>query len=148
MMIKKAAFAFTLLCLGFVSLPSQAESLPDVTVYKSPYCGCCTAWSTHLRESGFRVKEIKHDDMDSIKRMLGVPQPLESCHTAMVDGYVIEGHVPASDIKRLLAERPKSRGLSTPGMPIGSPGMEQGDHKEPYAVIQFGQGEMTVFSRH
>ncbi len=120
----------------------------EVTVYKSPWCGCCTAWSEHLRENGFTVKEIKREDMDSVKRDLGVPERLESCHTATVEGYVIEGHVPASDIRRLLKEKPNAKGLSVPGMPIGSPGMEQGDQKDRYTTVIFGDEGLGAFARH
>lgn len=120
----------------------------EVTVYKSPYCGCCTAWSEHMRENGFEVTEIKRDDMDSIKRDMGVPEQLESCHTAVVDGYIIEGHVPADDVIKLLKERPKAKGLSVPGMPIGSPGMEQGDHKDRFVTIMFDDTGLRAFARH
>jgi len=136
------------LLTAFVLSPLAHADTNEITVFKSPYCGCCTAWSQHLRENGFDVTEIKRDDMDAIKRQLGVPQKMESCHTARIDGYVIEGHVPASDIKRLLSERPKAIGLSAPGMPIGSPGMEQGDHKERYSTILFDKDSYKAFSHH
>jgi len=123
-------------------------SAGEITVYKSPYCGCCTAWSEHMRDAGFTVKEIKREDMDTVKRDLGVPERLESCHTAMIDGYVIEGHVPAEDVKRLLNERPKAKGLSVPGMPIGSPGMEQGDHKERFISVIWDDDTMKAYARH
>lgn len=137
---------FVSLTLLFLTGLAQAA---EITVYKSPYCGCCTAWSEHLRENGFDVTEIKHEDMDSIKRQLGVPERLESCHTAMVDGYIIEGHVPAGDIKKILKEKPKgAKGLSVPGMPIGSPGMEQGNQKDPYVTVIFGENGMGAYARH
>jgi len=136
------------LAVIFFSPLSTAHASSEITVYKSPYCGCCTAWSEHLRENGFKVTEIKREDMDTVKRDLGVPERLESCHTAMVDGYVIEGHVPAGDIKRLLEEKPKAKGLSVPGMPIGSPGMEQGDQKDRYVTIIFDDDNMSAFARH
>lgn len=120
----------------------------DIKVYKSPWCGCCTAWSQHMRDNGFNVTEIKREDMVSIKQELGVPQQLESCHTAVVEGYVIEGHVPAQDVKRLLAEKSTAKGLSAPGMPVGSPGMEQGSHKDHYNVVSFGEEGMHVYARH
>ncbi|SCA57000.1 conserved exported hypothetical protein [Candidatus Terasakiella magnetica] len=140
---------FSLLALLLFSAPSHAGQGAEIKVFKSPYCSCCTAWSEHLRENGFDVSEIKRDDMEAVKRQLGVPQQLESCHTALIDGYVIEGHVPADDIKRLIKERPKgAKGLSVPGMPIGSPGMEQGNHKDKYTTIIFGPEGMGAFARH
>ena len=123
-------------------------SLPTVTVYKSPTCGCCTSWVEHLRESGFAVETVDTDDVQSVKAEHGVPQGLQSCHTGVVDGYVVEGHVPAADVKRLLAERPEAAGLAVPGMPVGSPGMEQGDTVQPYDVLLVGDGEPSVFARH
>lgn len=126
----------------------QSADATEVKVYKSPWCGCCTAWSEHMRESGFTVTEVKREDMDTIKRELGVPERLESCHTAMIEGYIVEGHVPADDVKRLLAEKPKAKGLSAPGMPMGSPGMDQGDQKDRYNVVIFGDEGMKIFARH
>lgn len=119
-----------------------------VTVYKSPTCGCCKAWVDHLREHGFRVVAVDTTELDGIKRQHGVSQELTSCHTAIVGGYVVEGHVPASDIRRLLAERPRITGLAVPGMPQGSPGMETGV-KEAYQVLAFTRGGGTsVFASH
>lgn len=119
-----------------------------VTVYKSPTCGCCTAWVDHMRASGFRVAAIDTNDVDAVKRQHGVAAEHGSCHTALVGGYVLEGHVPASDVRRLLAERPAITGLAVPGMPAGSPGME-GPVSEPYRVIAFTRGGGTsVFAKH
>jgi hypothetical protein len=127
------------------ALPAQAT---EVTVYKSPTCGCCKKWVEHLQANGFSVKAIDTEDLVKYKIANGVPYELGSCHTAIVGGYTIEGHVPASDIKRLLKERPPVRGLAVPGMPIGSPGMEQGAHKERYEVLTFDkQGKTTIYSR-
>jgi len=120
----------------------------EMTVYKSPWCGCCEAWIDHLRANGFTVAVKEQEDLDPVKRAFGVPAAMESCHTAVVDGYVIEGHVPAADIKRLLAERPQARGLAVPGMPAGSPGMEQGGQRDPYEVILFGGGAPQLYSRY
>lgn len=120
-----------------------------VTVYKSPTCGCCTAWIEHLEDNGFEVEARDVRDVVPHKIEHGVTPRLASCHTAVVDGYVIEGHVPASDIKRLLAERPAVKGLSVPGMPVGSPGMEQGDRVDPYDVLSFdAEGETEVYSSY
>ena len=119
-----------------------------VTVYKSPTCGCCKAWVDHLREHGFRVVAIDTTKLEGIKRQHGVSQQLTSCHTAIVGGYVVEGHVPAADIRRLLAERPRITGLAVPGMPQGSPGMETGV-EEAYQVLAFTRDDETsVFATH
>ena len=117
-----------------------------VTVYKSPTCGCCTLWAEHLRESGFRVEEVDRTDMGAVKDSLGVPRDLSSCHTGTVEGYVVEGHVPAAQVARMLEERPDARGLSVPGMPIGSPGMEVGDRRDAYDVLIVDEsGEASVY---
>ncbi len=109
-------------------------------VYKNPWCGCCGSWVRHMREAGFELVVHDVEDMSPFKRAAGVPEELQSCHTAVVGGYVIEGHVPAADIRRLLAEAPQARGLSVPGMVIGSPGMESGGQREPYQVLLFSDG--------
>ena len=125
----------------------QAPQSEEVVVYKSPWCGCCQGWADHMRASGFDVTVREQEDLTAIKRMSGVPEKLQSCHTAFVGGYAIEGHVPAGVIEKLLAERPPVRGLAVPGMPIGSPGME-GAHPEPYEVMTFTQGGATnVYER-
>lgn len=124
------------------------DSAPVVTVYKSPTCGCCTAWVDHLRQSGFRVVAIDTTDVEAVKRRYGVASEHAACHTAVVGGYVVEGHVPAEDIRRLLAQRPPITGLAVPGMPVGSPGME-GAYKQAYEVLAFRRGgESTVFAKH
>jgi hypothetical protein len=120
----------------------------DVTVYKSASCGCCGAWVDHLRENGFSVTVREQDDLDPVKALLGIPDALQACHTATVGGYVIEGHVPARDIRRLLDEQPRGIGLAVPGMPVGSPGMEQGGAQEPYQVLLFGAGGVPVFNAY
>ena len=106
-----------------------------VSVWKTPNCGCCTAWITHLQASGFKVLAVDVPDTASIRKDMNMPVSLGSCHTAVVEDYVIEGHVPAKDIRRLLKERPRALGLSVPGMPIGSPGMEMDAKKNPYKVL-------------
>ena len=135
----------TAAALAFFTPASHAE---EIAVYKTPGCGCCDAWVDHLRENGFSVSVTEMDDLTPIKLQQSVPAALQSCHTAIVDGYVIEGHVPAADIRRLLSERPQASGLAVPGMPIGSPGMEQGDLREPYASILFGPDGPFVYVRH
>lgn len=121
----------------------------EITVYKSATCGCCKEWVKHLQANGFSVKAQDVTDLKSYKTANGVPAKLASCHTATVDGYVIEGHVPANDIKRLLKERPAVSGLAVPGMPVGSPGMEQGAHKDRYEVLTFDkQGKTGVYAQY
>jgi hypothetical protein len=127
---------------------AQAAIAQTVRVAKSPYCGCCNQWIEHLRRAGFQIRVVDAEDVTPIARQLGVPDNLRSCHTAVVEGYVIEGHVPAADIRRLLAQRPAGTGLAVPGMPIGSPGMEQGNRRQPYNVILFEGNRRTVFARH
>ncbi|QGX98728.1 DUF411 domain-containing protein [Roseovarius faecimaris] len=124
---------------------------PQIKVYKSPTCGCCAAWVEHLEQDGFNVQaeDVSQDMLWQIKARAGITDDLSSCHTAFVEGYVIEGHVPAQDIRRLLAERPEGLGLSVPGMPIGSPGMEMGDEREPYATLLVHPGGAAdFFARH
>lgn len=129
---------------------ATARKLPRILVHKSPSCGCCGQWVEHLRKAGFDVDVREVDNLDPVKTRVGIPAGMGSCHTAEVEGYFIEGHVPASDIKRLLAERPKAKGLTLPGMPIGSPGMEHPSGKrEPFVVRLVTQdGEVREFARH
>jgi len=134
------------------SVPPPAAAVEpvesDVVVYKSPTCGCCDGWIDHLRAAGFRVVTRDTSDVGAVKRRLGVLPTLVSCHTAIVNGYVLEGHVPADDILRMLEERPAIVGLAVPGMPAGSPGMEAAQPHVSYEVVTFdGQGRTTVFSR-
>ena len=117
-------------------------------VYKTPWCGCCTAWVDHMREAGFAVRVTELDDLEPLKSAHGISADLASCHTALIGGYAIEGHVPAADVARLLKERPAAAGLAVPGMPMGSPGMEMDGHTEPYDVVLFGPGTRTVFARY
>jgi len=127
----------------FLTIPALAmlpasfaarAAAPAVHVHKGPGCDCCNAWIEHLRANGFAVTSDDRGN-NAVRAKAGIPSKLGSCHTAIVDGYAIEGHVPASDIKRLLAERPKAIGLAVLGMPIGSPGMEMGDRRDPYEVL-------------
>jgi hypothetical protein len=121
-----------------------ATPVTDVTVYKSPTCGCCAEWVTHLRRRGFRVTVEDRTDLQPIKARHGVPTELQSCHTALIGGYVVEGHVPADLIERLLRERPKIAGLAVPGMPVGSPGMEvPGVPADRYRVLAFDRNGKT-----
>ena len=128
---------------------ASAETLPKMTVTKEPSCGCCGAWVDHVRKAGFPVEVVESPGVNRLKVRLGVPQALASCHTAEVSGYVIEGHVPADAIKRLLAEKPKARGIAVPGMPVGSPGMEiEGVQNDTYDVVLFGAARQTTFGRY
>ncbi len=145
---------------GFLSAASAAmvllmfvvgqASASEIVMYKSPTCGCCTGWVDHLRKEGFTVIEYKKEDMDAIKLLFGVPEKLASCHTAIIDGYVIEGHVPAADIKRLLKEKPTVAGLTAPGMPMKSPGMQQpGLPPKGYDVLSFDKsGKTQVYKKY
>jgi hypothetical protein len=131
---------------------ADAASSPEttaLTVYHDPSCGCCGKWADHMAAHGFDVETVPTQDMNSLKLELGVPRDLPSCHTAVVGDYVIEGHVPAEDVRRLLAEQPDADGLSVPGMPLGSPGMEMGDRRMAYDVILFAEdGRQSVFSHY
>lgn len=133
------------------SWPSGAGPAPEVTVYKTETCNCCNAWVDHLREEGFPVTahNVSQRALNAEKQSAGLTYNLASCHTAHVDGYVIEGHVPATDIRRLLEERPEAAGLTVPGMPVGSPGMEHGNRRDPYDVLLFGSdGDTSIYASH
>ena len=128
-------------------LVAQQSVAADVVVYKSPTCGCCGKWVTHMEDAGFSVEVENRRDLAPIKHELGVPGRMQSCHTAKVGDYIVEGHVPADLVKRMLDEKPDIKGLAVPGMPMGSPGME-GPRKDPYNVIAIGNdGRFQVFAR-
>ena len=129
---------------------AEEAALPLVVVHKSPTCGCCESWITHMKAAGCPVEVKDVDNLDAIKTKVGVPYGKGSCHTAEVGGYFVEGHVPATDVKRLLAERPQAKGLTVPGMPAGSPGMEVPDGTvQPYDVELVAlDGTTTVFAHH
>ncbi|MEA5507254.1 DUF411 domain-containing protein [Halotia wernerae UHCC 0503] len=122
----------------------------EITVYRSPACGCCGEWIEHMQKHGFKIKEdIKTDEMEAIKQKYNLPQDLASCHTAIIDAYVMEGHIPADDIKRFLKQKPKFIGLAVPGMPLGTPGMESGNRKQPFTIMAFDKkGEVEVFKEY
>ena len=132
------------------AMTSAVKALPEVTVYKSATCGCCSKWITHLENEGFKVVSHNKEDMNIIKKEAGLQPGLASCHTAFVDGYVIEGHVPASDIKRILTQKPAVLGLTAPGMPQKSPGMQpEGSAPQGFDVLAFDKsGQTTVFKRY
>jgi len=134
-------------------LPRAGGAAPkptSITVYKDPSCGCCTKWVSHLQANGFAPEVHDRPDVEALKAGLGVPAALRSCHTAVVGKYVIEGHVPASDVKRLIAEKPAgTAGLAVPGMPAGSPGMEMGARHDRFDVVAFSAaGSTRVFAQH
>ncbi len=140
----KKIFASLLLVSGF----SQAGDVNTIDVYRDPNCGCCTEWIEHLTDNGFTVNDHLETDMGSVKRELGVPQELASCHTGVIDGKFVEGHVPAADIFEM-QKRPDLLGVAVPGMPVGSPGMEMGDRKDPYKVIALDkQGNKEEFNAY
>ncbi|MRI31415.1 metal-binding protein [Endozoicomonas sp. OPT23] len=138
--------AFTLSSFNAVA----EEVLPEVTVYKSPSCGCCTAWVKHMEENGFKVTSHNVQDVTRYKNAAGVPGNARSCHTAFVGDYAVEGHVPAEDVLKLLEDRPADvKGLAVPGMPMGSPGMDFGPQKDEYKVISFTKdGKTSVYAQH
>jgi len=130
----------TLLAAAGALVPAGAlfaAEEPVITVHKDPTCGCCSAWVQHLQKAGFITKVLETRDIDAVKTRLAVPDDLAACHTAEVSGYVVEGHVPTTALRRFLAEKPQAAGLALPGMPIGSPGME-GGKPEKYDVVLFG----------
>lgn len=134
---------------GSLAIPLLASAAgPIVEVYKSAYCGCCTGWVDHMKANGFDVKVKNVESPSDYREKFGIPQELGSCHTAKVQGYAIEGHVPAADIKRLLTEKPKAIGLAVPSMPMGSPGME-GPRKDPYDVFLVqGKDQKSVYQHY
>jgi len=146
--MKKRIF-LKLLAAGALAtqLPVYAAA-PVIEVYKSATCGCCTEWVKHLEQNGFTVKARNVANPSDYREKFGIPNDLGSCHTGLVEGYALEGHVPAAEIKRLLAEKLKARGLAVPSMPMGSPGME-GPHKHPYDVLLVGShGKSTVYKHY
>ncbi len=135
--------AFTL----FAAIP-LAQAAERVEVFKSPYCGCCEKWVEHMRKAGFDVVTKDVNDVPAARKLAGMPERFGSCHTAKVGGYVVEGHVPAADVQRLLKEKPKAVGLAAPGMPQGSPGMET-NHPQPYdTLLVQADGSYKVFAKH
>lgn len=145
------AFVAIAMSILLVSEPSMAASSKssEINVYRDPSCSCCGGWIDHLATKGFQPTSIATSNMETLKQQYGVPEGLASCHTAVIDNYVIEGHVPAEDIKRLLAEKPNVAGIAVPGMPIGTPGMENGDRKDSFTVFSFDkQGKTAAFNRY
>ena len=135
---------------ALLAVKAQAAPVRDVTVYKTPWCGCCGGWVTHMRRAGFRVQVIEREDLAPVRARLGVPAALASCHTATTGGYALEGHVPPADVLRLLKEKPKALGLAVPGMPLGSPGMESPTgERQPFESLLLLPGvKRRVFAHH
>jgi len=143
---RRAILAGLALALSSLTTGVRAQSAPALKVFKNPNCKCCSAWVEHLRSHGFETTVSESSEMKAVKARFGVPGALSSCHTAELSGYVIEGHVPAHAIQRLLAEKPQAIGLAVPGMPAGSPGM--GGEPEPYDVVIFTKDGQRSFGRY
>jgi hypothetical protein len=140
--------AMALSSVALIGAQTAPAAKPVVTVYKSPTCGCCSKWIEHMQAGGFEVKAVDVEDIDLVKKTYGVPASAASCHTALVGGYVIEGHVPAESVSRLIREKPALAGIAVPGMPAGSPGMEVPGRKDAYSVISFDKaGKQSVYER-
>jgi hypothetical protein len=136
--------ALIVLVVALSSGPVNAEQLYSATLYKNPQCGCCETYADYLRENGFEVTVEPTHDLPLMKRQYGVPGELEGCHTTLVDGYVVEGHVPVNTLLRMLAEKPDIKGISLPGMPAGSPGMF-GEKAGPFTIYEIGDGSPKVY---
>ncbi len=137
--------------VALAALPAWAATAPapKVVVYKTPTCGCCGAWATHMRAAGFVVDVVEVKDAGVERKRLGMPAQFGSCHTASIGGYAIEGHVPAAEVKRLLANKPKAIGLAVPGMPLSSPGMDVPGRKDPYQVLLINpSGQSSIYANY
>jgi hypothetical protein len=149
-MKRRAVLTLLTAAAAALSLPVVArQALPPVHVFKDPNCGCCGAWVEHMKAAGFSVTVTEVEDTSVARRKYGLPEKFGSCHTAVVGGYVVEGHVPADDVKKLLVMKPVAIGLTVPGMPVGSPGMEMGSRKDPYQVLLIAKdGRERVFATY
>jgi len=151
-MKRRDILSFTLGTAALAALPAAAiavTTLPRVEVFKSPTCSCCGAWVDHMKAAGFDIKVTELEDTSVARKRLGMPEKFGSCHTAVVGAYVLEGHVPAADVKRLLNDKPDALGLAVPGMVAGSPGMEVGTRRDPYKVLLIDKrGHETVFASY
>ena len=143
--MKRTLITFAILTFAMSSTIAAADDKPHATLYKSPQCGCCEAYADYLRGNGFAVTVHATDDLFGLKQQHGVPEGFEGCHTTLIDGYVVEGHVPVDTLERLLSERPDIAGISLPGMPQGSPGMT-GHKSEPFTVYEFSEGQPSVYA--
>ena len=141
--------ARTLLAFGALCISAAHAAPPQLTVYKTATCGCCGKWAEHMKTAGFDVQVNDVPSTAPYRQKYGVPERLMSCHTAVVNGYAVEGHVPAADVQRLLKTKPAVKGIAVPGMPIGSPGMEQGDRRDAYVVVSFDdEGRIGEFQKY
>ena len=147
--------AAVIVSAGYLSVLAAQQkpvsSRTPIVVYKTPTCGCCAMWVEHMRQNGFQptVHDVSAEQVRAVSKAAGLKDEGASCHTAKVGNYIVEGHVPAADVQRMLKEKPGVAGIAAPGMPIGSPGMEMGDRKQPYDVIAFTKdGRSTVFAKH
>lgn len=150
-------FLFSLLLLPLTAISSEWDAAKlalnkptEITVYRDANCQCCHKWIEHLQKHNFQIDDQIRNDMTTVKQQLGLPVKMASCHTAVVDGYLIEGHVPADDIKQLLADHPADiKGLSVPQMPVGTPGMEMGERKDPFVVFSFDKDDnFKIYNRY
>ena len=140
-----AACGLLVVAIGFAALQERDAGV-QIMVYKSATCGCCNHWMEHMEQAGFVVEARDERDMAAVKNQMGVPRHVASCHTALVEGYIVEGHVPATYVSSMLKHRPNIKGVAVPGMPIGSPGME-GPHPQPYDVVTFdAKGQTSVYA--
>lgn len=147
--MKRRDVLSALAAAAWLPAASAKAGLPTVQVFKDPNCGCCGAWVQHLEKAGFAVMVTEVSDPAAARSKLGMPAKYGGCHTATVDGYLIEGHVPAAEIRQLLLKRPPALGLAVPGMPVGSPGMEVGPRVDPYEVLLVDrEGGAKVFARY
>lgn len=148
MIDRRTVLGMVLVAVPVAACAKKAEAA-TLTVYRSPYCGCCRDWVRHIQRNGFGITEREMEDVTPVARKLGVPDGLRSCHTAEIGGYFVEGHVPPSNIKKLLRDRPNALGIAVPGMPLGSPGMDQGNQRQPFdSLLVARTGKASVFARH
>jgi hypothetical protein len=144
-MLMRHILAVMALAVALGSGPATGEPRYAATLYKDPQCGCCETYADYLRENGFEVAVKPTPDLPLMKRQYGVPSEMNGCHTTLVEGYVVEGHVPVRALLRLLSEKPDIRGISLPGMPAGSPGMS-GEKAGPFTILEFGGAEPKVYA--
>ncbi len=137
--------AAMIVAIGVSPIMASAGERPAATIYKTPNCGCCEQYADYMRQNGFAVTVKPTHDLTLIKRRYGIPEKFDGCHTMLIDGYVVEGHVPLNTLNRLLTERPSIKGISLPGMPQGSPGMT-GTKQAPFTIHEFGQGRPKIYS--
>jgi hypothetical protein len=143
-----AVVTFNFVIGTWLICPVANAATSEITVYRDPNCSCCEGWIDRLQQQGFQTTEVQTAEIDQIKQQHQIPDDLTSCHTAILDQYVLEGHVPIADIQRLLAEQPAVQGITVPGMPVGTPGMEDGDRRDDFTVYSFGENGVEVFNQY